>query len=42
VLSAEGADPQPAPKLDLASETATVDGTTLTAVAVDSDTGTGF
>ncbi len=42
VVTTDGSTPQAAPPLDVASTSATVDGTTVTAVPVDSDTGTGF
>jgi hypothetical protein len=42
VFTTDGRDPEPAPKLDTASGTAVVDGTTLDATPIDADSGTGF
>lgn len=41
VLTTDGGDPAPAPRLDTASGTATVNGATVTANAID-ETGNGF
>lgn len=42
VFTTDGRDPEPAPKLDTASGTATVDGAELEATPIDADAGTGF
>jgi hypothetical protein len=42
VLTTDGSGPQPAPRLDVGTRRATIDGVPLTAVPIDGDTGSGF